>query len=111
MSKCLAKDALCLTYGAMSRAPLILSNALLIYKNIRFQGFLRSDWVAKTPVETVRAQYRILFEAMMAGVLQLPIHAVFSMGNFREALGCASEHGRSGKVLLDMAYREDASES
>jgi mitochondrial enoyl-[acyl-carrier protein] reductase / trans-2-enoyl-CoA reductase len=102
MSKCLAKDGLCLTYGAMSRAPLILSNALLIYKNIRFQGFLRSDWVAKTPLEMVRAQYRVLFEAMMEGVLQMPIHAVFPMVDFREALTCASQSGRVGKVLFTL---------
>ncbi len=102
MSKCLAKDALCLTYGAMSRAPLTLSNALLIYKNIRFHGFLRSDWVAKTPVEMVREQYGILFEALRLGVLNLPIQEVFPLGAFREALRVASESGRQGKVLLSM---------
>lgn len=100
MSKCLAKDSLCLTYGAMSRAPLILSNALLIYKSIRFHGFLRSDWVAKTPPEMVREQYGILFEAMGAGRVQMPIQAVFPMGEFREALRVASASGRHGKVLL-----------
>ena len=102
MSKCMARDGLFVTYGAMSRGPLILSNALLIYKNIRFHGFLRSDWVAKTSVEQVRAQYRILFEAMMAGVLQMPIQAVFPIADFREALICAAKSGRCGKVLLSI---------
>ena len=100
MSKCMAKDALCLTYGAMGRAPLMLSNGLLIYKNIRFHGFLRSDWVAKTPIETVRAQYAVLFEAMRLGVLRLPIQAVLPMGEFREALRVSSGPGRYGKVLF-----------
>ncbi len=100
MSKCMARDGLFVTYGAMGRAPLMLSNALLIYKNIRFHGFLRSDWVAKTPIETVRAQYTVLFEAMRLGVLRLPIQAIFPMGEFREALRVSSGPGRYGKVLF-----------
>lgn len=44
MARLLAQDGCLVTYGAMSRQPLMIPAGLMIFKNIRFEGFWVSRW-------------------------------------------------------------------
>ena len=49
LAKVLADDSALVTYGAMSKKPLELPAGLLIFKNIRFEGFWVSKWAERWP--------------------------------------------------------------
>ncbi len=51
VAKLLAKDAALVTYGAMSKQPLQLPTGLLIFRNLRFEGFWVSRWSDANPEE------------------------------------------------------------
>lgn len=44
MSKCLSESGYLVTYGAMSKQPVMLPTGLLIFKDLRFHGFWLSRW-------------------------------------------------------------------
>jgi mitochondrial enoyl-[acyl-carrier protein] reductase / trans-2-enoyl-CoA reductase len=43
-----------ITYGGMSKQPVIIPTSLLIFKNIRVQGFWLSKWLDDHPVERLQ---------------------------------------------------------
>jgi trans-2-enoyl-CoA reductase len=60
LSKALAPGGTMVTYGAMSKEPIPLSNAALIYKELTFKGFLRSRWIEKNGVTAARSHMDML---------------------------------------------------
>ncbi|KAJ0123049.1 trans-2-enoyl-CoA reductase [Diaporthe amygdali] len=44
MAKCLSESGTLVTYGAMSKQPVMLPTGLLIFKDLRFHGFWLSRW-------------------------------------------------------------------
>lgn len=44
MAKCLGESGTLVTYGAMSKQPVMLPTGLLIFKDLRFNGFWLSRW-------------------------------------------------------------------
>ncbi|KAL9625692.1 MAG: hypothetical protein Q9160_000010 [Pyrenula sp. 1 TL-2023] len=50
-AKVLAPGAHLVTYGAMSKQPVMLPTGLLIFKDLHFDGFWVSKWSDKNPVE------------------------------------------------------------
>lgn len=44
MAKCLSEGGTMVTYGAMSKQPVMLPTGLLIFKDLRFKGFWLSRW-------------------------------------------------------------------
>lgn len=44
MAKCLSEGGTLVTYGAMSKQPVMLPTGLLIFKDLRFKGFWLSRW-------------------------------------------------------------------
>ncbi|ROV87797.1 hypothetical protein VSDG_09581 [Cytospora chrysosperma] len=56
MAKCLSEGGTLVTYGAMSKQPVMLPTGLLIFKDLRFHGFWLSRWAnadRKAKKETV----------------------------------------------------------
>lgn len=51
MAKQLSSEAHLVTYGAMSKQPVMLPTGLLIFKNIHFDGFWVSRWSEQNPEE------------------------------------------------------------
>lgn len=60
MTKLLADDAHLVTYGAMSKQPVTLPTAALIFKNISFDGFWVSKWSERHPEEKEKCIGEIL---------------------------------------------------
>lgn len=101
--KSLRPKGMLMTYGAMGRAPVSVSNGALIYKQITVGGFLRSQWVIDVGQDIVLAAYATLIDALSTGALHLPVQAVFPFEAYREALSMAEMSGRRGKVLFSGA--------
>lgn len=58
--KCLSSGGHLVTYGAMSKQPLMLPTGALIFKDIRFSGFWVSRWSDQHPEEKKRTVEEVL---------------------------------------------------
>ena len=76
LAKHLAPGASLVTYGAMSRQPLTVPAGLLIFRNIRFEGFWVSNW-ADAHVEEKRACVESVLGLMREGKFEVgPVEEV-----------------------------------
>jgi trans-2-enoyl-CoA reductase len=60
MAKLLAEGGHIVTYGAMSKQPVMLPTSLLIFKNIHFDGFWVSKWADRNPQEKKKTVDHVL---------------------------------------------------
>ncbi|KAN0073227.1 hypothetical protein V8E54_008447 [Elaphomyces granulatus] len=63
LAKVLAPESHLVTYGAMSKQPVVLPSGLLIFKNLVFDGFWVSKWGDKHPAlkeDTIRDVFRLV---------------------------------------------------
>ena len=60
MAKLLAPGSSLVTYGGMSKQPVTLPTGLLIFKNLKFEGFWVSNWSDRFPDEKKRTIEEVL---------------------------------------------------
>ena len=102
VANALARGGSLVTFGAMSKQALKIPNGLLIFSDVRFQGFWLKRWRENASSEDLQATYASLGNHLAAGVLQTPIHEVFPLSNLTNALAAAMKDQRAGKILLDL---------
>lgn len=109
LAKLLSPDAHMVTYGAMSRQPVLLPTGLLIFKNITFNGFWVSQWGERHPREkqqTVADLLRMMREGRFKDV---PVEEVrwdeskTKENELKEAVQSTLEGYRKGKGILVFA--------
>jgi NADPH:quinone reductase-like Zn-dependent oxidoreductase len=96
----LAFGATVVSYGAMSRAPLVLSVPSLIFGDVRVRGFWLNHWLEISSTDEIGAAYTRLAALVADGTLHAPVAATYPLHQYRDALAHAAESGRDGKVLF-----------
>ena len=76
MAKLLSPHASLVTYGGMSKQPVTLPTALLIFKNIRFEGFWVSKWSEENPEEKKRTVEHVLDLYRQGKFKDVPVNEV-----------------------------------
>ncbi|KAI9820334.1 MAG: mitochondrial 2-enoyl thioester reductase [Pycnora praestabilis] len=105
MSKILSANAHLVTYGAMSKQPLMLPTGLLIFKNIVFDGFWVSRWSDANPEEKKRTVEAVL-NLTRAGkfrdtpVVEVPWGGETKEEELKEAVQGTLEGFRKGKGVF-----------
>ncbi len=89
-----------ITYGAMGRKPVIVSNGLLIFRDIRARGLWVTKWAERASKVEIDTVYRDLARRVAAGKLVQPIDGTFPLEKIQDALARLEAPDRSGKVLL-----------
>jgi trans-2-enoyl-CoA reductase len=100
LANALSAQGTLVTYGAMGRKPLRVTNAHLIFKDLRVRGFWVTQWYQEATIANRDAMFAELFELSCSKRLYTPIDAVFGLEDVVAALTRAGEGGRSGKVLF-----------
>ncbi|KAI8985562.1 NAD(P)-binding protein [Trametes punicea] len=105
MTRLLGDNAHLISYGAMSKQPLLLPTSLFIFKNLCAQGFWQSSWYRKH----TRQERENLMKTLADFKLKEPDHEILDLSmedsdeaatqRLREVL-TKMEHGFSKKVLL-----------
>lgn len=100
----LTSKGVLVTYGAMSREPLIIPNSALIFKDISFRGFWISKWLKEHTLEAKQKMYNELFELMASGKFEPPLHRMISLDEYKDAMIQLSDvKGMVGeKILFDL---------
>jgi NADPH:quinone reductase-like Zn-dependent oxidoreductase len=88
------------SYGGMSGAPVVVSPADLIFRDVHVRGFWLKHWLDTTPRAEIAAAYDRLAGLVADGTLQTPVAATYPLEQFRNALAHAAQAGRAGKVLF-----------
>lgn len=89
-----------ITYGAMGRKPVITSNGLLIFRDIRVRGLWVSRWAEDATVDEIRRVYRDLADRVVVGKLTQVVDSTYALEDVQDALTRLEAEGRSGKILL-----------
>ncbi|TKX20219.1 enoyl-(acyl carrier protein) reductase-like protein 5 [Elsinoe australis] len=76
MAKTLAPHAHMVTYGGMSKQPVTLPTAMLIFKNISFDGFWVSKWSEEQPEEKLRTVEHVLDLTRQGKFKDIPVQEV-----------------------------------
>ncbi|XP_036334326.1 enoyl-[acyl-carrier-protein] reductase, mitochondrial-like [Rhagoletis pomonella] len=93
------------TYGGMSREPVVASTAALIFKDIAFRGFWMTRWTKENSDSPQRIQmFNDLCEMIEQGKFAAPVHEMVPLQKFREAMAAAMNFkGFTGKkFILDL---------
>ncbi|HEY5895121.1 MAG TPA: 2-enoyl thioester reductase domain-containing protein [Chthoniobacterales bacterium] len=91
------------TYGAMSRKPVRVSNGALIFKNVAIRGFWITTWYVSATRDEKEEFFRQLGVLASQGLLRTPVDSRFPLSQIKEAIARAEQSGRNGKVLLDLS--------
>jgi len=100
LAAALAPGGTLVTYGAMSRQPLRISNADLIFRDITFRGFWVSQWYKQAGRDERLAMLEEIFALAREGRMHTPVEEVFPLARAGEAIAAAARGKRSGKILL-----------
>jgi trans-2-enoyl-CoA reductase len=98
----LASEGTIVTYGAMSRRSLKVSNRHLIFKNITLRGLWVTKWLEKADHSDIYLVLHPLAEMMIAGSLRIAVDEVVPLKDFKQAIARAQSESRDGKVILDL---------
>lgn len=93
------------TYGGMSREPVIIPTASFIFKDIQLRGFWMTRWRKDNfSSEKYNKMYNDLSQFMKDGQLVAPAHKTLPLDFFQEALqNTISSKGYIGfKYFLDL---------
>src|ERR1051326_82127 len=102
VSKSLSAHGTLVTYGAMSRQPIQIDNGSLIFKDIRFRGFLITEWYRRVSYEQKAEMIGEIASLMKQSKLKAPIEKTYRLEEAKEAVRHASQGMRSGKILFVM---------
>jgi mitochondrial enoyl-[acyl-carrier protein] reductase / trans-2-enoyl-CoA reductase len=100
LTKVMADGATLVTYGAMSKQSLRIGNSLLIFKNLRFQGYWMSRWYQSTPLTEINQMFDSLAKLHQQGKLQIPVAATYPLEEILHAVAAAQESSRNGKIMI-----------
>lgn len=102
ISKQLANDGVMVTYGGMSREPVIAPIASLIFKNISYKGFSIGRWTSNNAFSDERkTMNQELLDLMERGKLVAPPHELVGLRDYKKGMEQAlSSTGYVGKKML-----------
>lgn len=106
MSRHLDQAGVMVTYGGMSREPVMVTTSALIFKYHQFRGFWMTRWKEeKGKSAESLAMFKDLFDLVKSGKLKAPKHELIPYKNYEEAFKNAlSVKGFAGaKILLDFS--------
>ncbi|WP_268033664.1 zinc-dependent alcohol dehydrogenase family protein [Algoriphagus sp. PAP.12] len=97
---CLRKNGKMMVFGALSLNTMPINSGLMIFKNLKIEGFWLSTWMAETDPKEMNEAFLKVFSFLMNGDSQIDVVGKFPLESFQEALNAYQMPGRNGKILL-----------
>lgn len=97
---CLRPKGRMMIFGALALENMPVNSGLLIFKDLKIEGFWLSTWMEElTDADRSRA-FRSVFGFLMDDKSKIDIAGKFKLEEFKEALSAYAAPGRNGKILL-----------
>lgn len=102
VSRHLDNQGIMVTYGGMSREPVTVPTASLIFKDLQFSGFWMTRWTKQNAQNPKRQEmFSELFELIGKGALKAPAHEMIAFTDYKTAVTNAlSIQGFVGKKYI-----------
>jgi NADPH:quinone reductase-like Zn-dependent oxidoreductase len=97
---CLKQKGRMMVFGALSLDNLSINSGLLIFKNLRIDGFWLSTWIEELPAEQRMKAFQRVFGFLMQDTSKVDVAATYPLSEFKAALDAYEQAGRNGKILL-----------
>ena len=88
------------SFGAMGGEPVQVPPGDLIFRDVTVKGFWGSRTSRGMAPDTRQRLFAELLQRAASGELQLPVDAVYDLGQAAQAAAASQRPGRGGKVLL-----------
>lgn len=89
-----------MVFGLLSLENIPLNSGLLIFKNLKVEGFWLTTWMAGLSPEATQTAFKTVFAYLLSQKVKVDVEATFTLEQFREALAAYEKEGRNGKIIL-----------
>ncbi len=97
---CLRMNGRMMVFGLLSLENIPLNSGLLIFKNLKVEGFWLTTWIESLGNEDREKAFRTIFTHLLSEKVKVDVQASFPLEKFKEALEAYETGGRNGKVIL-----------
>jgi NADPH:quinone reductase-like Zn-dependent oxidoreductase len=98
LMNCLSESGVLVSYGGMSRKPMVVPPGSLIFKKQTVRGFWLLYWYQSAKPDEIMAMFDHLAPLIAAGTISTPVAATYGFDQVREAVAKAAQSG--GKVMF-----------
>jgi NADPH:quinone reductase-like Zn-dependent oxidoreductase len=98
LMSCMTESGVLVSYGGMSRKPMVVQPGSLIFNKQTIRGFWLLYWYQSAKADQITAMFDQLAPLIAAGAISTPVTATYGLGQVREAIAKAAQSG--GKVLF-----------
>ena len=98
LMSCLSESGGLVSYGGMSRRPMVVQPGSLIFKKQTIRGFWLLYWYQSAKPDEITAMFDHLAPLVAAGTISTPVAATYRFDQVDEAVTRAAQSG--GKVLF-----------
>jgi len=99
---CLGKGGRMLAYGMLSLQESAIHNGIMIFKNLKVEGFWLTTWLRFTNQTIVQKVASSVISAFSNKELQVHIEKQYALDQIAEAVSHADSPGRKGKIIVKM---------
>ncbi len=89
-----------IAYGVQDQEPISITNAMIVYSNLMWEGFGIDRWLSRQPKGEIKAMFSEMWSMVRSGVIQLPVDSTYPLQQFQEALKANAAKERKGKVIM-----------
>lgn len=89
-----------MVFGLLSLENIPLNSGLLIFKNLKVEGFWLTTWMNSLSPEATGKAFKTVFAYLLSQKVKVDVEASFPLEQFKEALAAYEKEGRNGKILL-----------
>jgi len=97
---CLKSGGLMMVFGLLSLESIPLNSGLLIFKNLKVEGFWLTSWMESLSDFERNKAFKTVFGHLMSETIKVDIQATYPLEKFKEALEEYEKEGRNGKIIL-----------
>jgi NADPH:quinone reductase-like Zn-dependent oxidoreductase len=95
---CLSESGVLVSYGGISRKPMVVQPGSLIFKKQTIRGFWLLYWYQSAKSNEITAMFDHMAPLIAAGTISAPVAATYRLDQVKEAITKAAQSG--GKVLF-----------
>lgn len=98
LMSCLSDGGVLVSYGGMSRKPMVVQPGSVIFRMQTVRGFWLLYWYQSAKPDEIAAMFDHLAPLVAAGTISTPVVATYRLDQVKEAIARAAQSG--GKVLF-----------
>jgi NADPH:quinone reductase-like Zn-dependent oxidoreductase len=97
---CLKIGGRMLVFGLLSLEPIPLNSGLLIFKNLKVEGWWLTSWWESLGQESIKNAIKEVFTYLITQEVQVDVQEKFALSEFKKAVIAYQKEGRTGKILI-----------